>query len=389
MIAKENEKSGKKYLLCAILIVGLCMRPSLTGIGSLLRLIKPDMGLSDTAAGMLTTIPMLAFAAFSPVAGVLNRKLGTYVTLITGLSLIVLGIVVRSYLGLTGLIAGTLLIGIGISFGNVLMPAIIKKEFKEKYGIVTALNSAALAISSGIASGINYPLASSGLGWRNMLCLWAVPVVISIVAWLPVRYVNIDTKRAGKSRRLLKNGTAWSVTLFLGIVALLFYSFMSWLSSIFQDKGLDAETAGYYVSAFQMTGIISSFVVPALAGKSRDQRKTTFAVLGIFFVGILLLIFASSPAVLMVGALMSGFACNGCFALSMAFIGFRAANGEDAAELSSMSQSVGYLIAAVGPMGMGFVYSAFGSWNVNLWIIAALIAALFIISNKCARDETV
>lgn len=187
----------------------------------------------------------------------------------------------------------------------------------------------------------------------------------------------------------MKNRTAWSITLFLGISALLFYSCMSWLSTIFQFKGLDAAQAGYYVSTFQLMGMISSFLVPALASKGKDQRKVIFIILGVFLAGIVLLAVSTYPAMLFVSAMLSGFACNGCFALSMLFIGFRSSNGADAARLSSMSQSIGYVIAAVGPLGMGLVYNLCGNWNVNLWILAILIGLMFIVANRSARKGTI
>lgn len=383
-------KKKNTYLLMAILIVGFGLRPSITGLGSLVKLIKPDMGLGDTAAGLLTTIPMIAFALFSPLTAKLNNKMGTGNTLFCGFGLIIIGCVVRSYLGLVGLFAGTLLIGIGISFGNVLMPAIIKTEFPQTFGFVTALNSAALAISSGIASGVNYPLATDmGLGWRNTLCLWAVLVVVCALVWFPVRKVGVETNQPKGSHSLMKNKIAWSVTLFLGLSALLFYSCMSWLSTIFQFKGLDAATAGYYVSAFQLMGILSSFAIPALAAKHEDQRKVTFGILSIFLVGIVMIALTTDPALLLIGAMLAGLACNGCFALSMTFIGFRASNGGDAARLSSMSQGFGYVIAACGPLGMGFIFQQSDDWNVNLWIIAILIVSMMAVSTVCAREGTV
>lgn len=380
----------KNYLLFAIIVVGMCLRPSITGLGSLLRLIKPDMGLSDTMSGLLTTIPMITFAVVSPFVNKVNGKIGTALTLIGGFVLIAVGIVVRSFGGILGLYLGTVMIGSGIACGNVLMPAIIKSSFPQKYGLVTALNSTGLAISSALASGFNYPLATEvGLGWRLTMCIYAGIALIAILVWLPVREVSIHAGSAGSSKRLLKSKVAWSVTLFLGIEALVFYSCSAWLSTIFQFKGLDATTAGYYVSCFQLMGIPSSFLVPTLAGMKKDQRVLTFSLLGIFLGGIVLLAVTDAPAVLMIAALMAGFGCNGGFALSMAFIGFRTSNGTDAIQLSGMSQSLGYVIAAFGPMGMGLINDVLQNWNYNLWLIAALLVVLMLVSTRCAREGTV
>ncbi|MCD7833452.1 MAG: MFS transporter [Lachnospiraceae bacterium] len=386
---KMDKKKTK--VLIAIIIVGFCLRPSITGLGSVLKLLKADLALSDTASGLLTTLPMITFAAISPLVGRLNNRIGTSPTLSLGFVLIAVGVIIRSFGGLVGLYAGTVLIGSGIACGNVLVPAIIKSEFPEKYGFVTALNSTGLAVSSAIASGINYPLADRvGLGWQKTLCIYAVVALVAIAVWFTARSVSIKTSQASEGgTNLWKSPIAWSVTLFLGIEALVFYSCSAWLSTIFQFKGLDATTAGYYVSCFSLTGIPASFIIPTIAGRTRDQRKVTFTLIGIFLAGIILMALTENPALLLAAALLAGFGCNGGFAMSMAFIGFRTSSGDDAIRLSGMSQSVGYLIAAFGPIGMGMVNDVLGSWNLNLWLVAVLLVCLLIVSNWCARDGTV
>lgn len=380
----------KKYLLFAIIVVGMCLRPSITGLGSLLKLIKPDLGLSDAVSGLLTTIPLIAFAVVSPLVGSVNKKLGTAGTLSGGFLLIALGVMIRSFGGIVGLYLGTVLIGCGIAFGNVLMPAVIKSCFPLKYGLVTALNSTGLALSSAIASGINYPLAvQGGLGWKASMCIYAVLALVAIAVWFPVRDVSVQPAENSGSRRLFKSKIAWSVTLFLGIEALVFYSCSSWLSTIFQAKGLDAVTAGYYVSCFQLMGIPASFMVPTLAGWKKDQRTLTYSVISIFLAGIVLIALTENAALLLVAALLAGFGCNGGFALSMAFIGFRTSNGSDAILLSGMSQSVGYVIAAFGPIGMGLVNDLLHNWNYNLWLVAVLLVILLLVSTKCAAEGVV
>ncbi|MBD5551118.1 MAG: MFS transporter [Lachnospiraceae bacterium] len=385
------KKYKKNYLLIAIIIVGICLRPSITGIGSLMKLIKPDLMLSDTACGMLTTIPLLTFAVISPMVKACNTRIGTGRTLIMGFLLIAFGTLIRSFCGLSGLYLGTVLIGSGIACGNVLMPAIIKNEFAEKYGFVTALNCVGLAVSSAIASGVNYPLADNiGLGWQFTLCIYAAVSIVAIAVWFPVRAVSINTRKVeGNYFDIMKDKTAWAVTLFLGIEALAFYSCSAWLSTIFQSKGLDAVTAGYYVSCFQLTGIPASFLMPALAGRYKDQRKLTCCVVGAFLMGIVMMACTEAPSVLFLAALIGGFGCNGGFALSMAFIGFRTDNGTDAMLLSGMSQSIGYVIAAFGPTGLGIVHDWLGDWNASLWIVAALLVILLAVGMQSAKDKTI
>lgn len=385
------KKRHNLYITFAIIVIGMCLRPSITGLGSVLRLVKTELALSDTASGMLTTIPLLTFAVVSPLVRRSNSKFGTANSITIAFLLIACGTWIRSYLGIIGLFVGTVMIGSGIAFGNVLLPAIIKKEFPLKYGFMTALNSVGLAVSSAIASGVNYPLSVEyGLGWKKTLCIYAIAAIVAILVWRPVSYVNIDSSQGdSKGNRMIKNPIAWSVTAFLGIEALAFYSCSAWLSTIFQAKGIDATTAGFYVSAFQLTGIPASFIIPTVAGMKKDQRTVAFSIIGAFLAGIVLMAVTDNPGVLMASALLAGFGCNGGFALSMAFIGFRTDNAADAMQLSGMSQSLGYVVAALGPIGMGWLHERLGSWNLNLWCLAGLLVILLGVSAVCAKDTVI
>lgn len=167
------------------------------------------------------------------------------------------------------------------------------------------------------------------MGWRGALCVWAgAAFIAAVIRCIGAREVQIKTRRAaGFSRELLRNKIAWSVTLFLCLAALLFYSWAFWLSTIFQFKGMSMETAGFYVSAFQMTGIVSTFLVPMPAGLKKDQRPVTFGVISFFLSGIDLMALTTNPTLLLISAFPAGIGCNGGFSLSMAFIEFRARNG--------------------------------------------------------------
>lgn len=391
-VARETPKGRHKnrnkiYTLAAIWVVGFCLRPSLTGIGSVMSLIRETYGISSTVSGMLTTLPLITFALCSSMVNRINNRISTHATILLGFAAIILGVLIRSWLGLSGLFVGTIFLGIGICIGNVLMPAVIKSEFPDHYGIVTSVNSCMLAVSSGIASGINYPNAQK-IGWQSALCLWGLVALVGLAAWLPMKRVQVQGTNAAATS-FLRSRVAWSVTLFLGISSLLFYSCTSWLATIYAAKGLDGTTAGYFVSGFQLTGIVASFLISILASRRKDQRPVTFTAIGIFAAGIFLILIGTSPAVLFVGGLLAGFGCNGSFALSMLFIGLRAKNAEDTAGLSSMSQTYGYLIAAAGPLGMGWLFGLFGDWNINLVLILILLAALAFVSNTCAKEGTV
>lgn len=148
-------------------------------------MIQEELGLSSAAAGIITTLPLVAFAVMSPFAGKIGIKIGAGKAMLLGLAAIGAGVAIRSYFGAFGLFAGTVVIGLGIAFGNVLIPAVIKSEYPEKVGTVTGIFTTAMVIFAGISSGISVPLAkNTGLGWKKSLLVWLILAAVTIAIWL-------------------------------------------------------------------------------------------------------------------------------------------------------------------------------------------------------------
>ncbi len=247
-----REKKSERWLLIAIVLIACNLRAAITGVGSLVGMIQRDLSLSSTVSGLITTIPLLAFAAVSPLASGLAQKRGLGKTLFAGFVVLAAGILVRSYLGTAGLFLGTVLVGGGIAVGNVLIPALIKGRFPQRVGSLTSLYTTAMAVFSGVAAGVSVPLANQ-VGWRNTLAIWVVLAVLALIVWFPQRGVVLEHKaQQGQHKPLLKSGTAWWVSVYMGVQSLLFYSFVAWLPTILQAKGLSAETAGYFFSVYQL-----------------------------------------------------------------------------------------------------------------------------------------
>ena len=113
-------------MMLSIILAAFCLRIIITGVGPLLPEITANLGLTGRSSGLLTTLPLLAFAVVSPLAGKIGRRQGEGKTILIGLCLILLGTVLRSTLGVPGLFLGTAIVGIGTALGNVLLPAVVK-----------------------------------------------------------------------------------------------------------------------------------------------------------------------------------------------------------------------------------------------------------------------
>lgn len=371
------QKNKKLFLMAAIAIIALNLRPSISGIGPLISEIRLDTGLSNTLLGMLTTLPVLAFGIFSVLTPLFTRRLGTEGTMAFALVILTAGILLRVIPDLFALYLGTLILGIGIALGNVLLPGIVKKKFPKKFGLVTGIYSSMLGIGAAIAAGISVPLSeNAGLGWRWSLGAWAILSFIAFLAWFPQLSENIPAvaRRNLRSsiKELGKSRIAWMVAIFVGLQSLTFYTIIAWLPEILQERGMNASTAGWMLAMVQGTGVIGTFVFPAWASNRQRQRLPVVILVLIEMVSLAGLMI---PTLYLTPLLVSilGFSLGGSFGMALLFIGMRTRGTDSANELSGMAQSVGYTLAATGPALFGGIYDLSQNWLIPL-IFLFLIA---------------
>ncbi|MED1440048.1 MFS transporter [Aeribacillus composti] len=168
-VRAEKEISIKKMLLIVgIIFAAFNLRPAITSVGPLIGYIREDLGISNGVAGLLTTIPLIVFAVLSPLAPKFASRYGNETAIFAGLVVLLAGMIIRTFGAMIGLLLGTVLIGVGIAIGNVLLPGIVKERFPDKIGLMTSVYSTAMGMLAGIASGLAIPL-SEGLkfGWKN------------------------------------------------------------------------------------------------------------------------------------------------------------------------------------------------------------------------------
>lgn len=373
------EKKRKFILLIAIILISINLRPAITALGPLVPEIRLDTGLSNSAIGLLTTLPVLAFGVFSVFTPLLTRKIGTEGTMAFALLLISGGIFLRVHPAIMALFSGTILLGIGIALGNVLMPGIIKKTFPGRIGLLTGLYSAMFGVGASIASGVSVPMSETlGLGWRWSLGAWGFLALFALVCWLPQMRTNLPvTLRKGFRESLRQLGSsrlAWFVSLFMGVQSLTFYTLIAWLPELLTERGLTASEAGWLLALMQAVGIVSTLIIPAWASRLKSQH---FPVLLLVLIEAAALGGLAFPRLTLVGLWVSmmGFALGGSFGLALLLIILRSRDSTSANELSGMSQSVGYTLAATGPVIFGAFFDLFNNWLLPLgflFIVALL-----------------
>ncbi|USG63935.1 MFS transporter [Brevibacillus ruminantium] len=384
---------GKLWLLVfGILLLAANLRAPLTAVGPIVGQIRDETGITNTIAGMLTTLPLLAFALLSPVAPKISRRYGVEKTLFFSTFLLFVGVLIRAFHSVWTLFIGTALLGFAIALGNVLIPSLIKRDFPQRVGVMTGMYSMSMNLWAAIASGVSIPISqSTPLGWRGSLMCWAALALLALIIWFPQlknKQHGTTAANAGakgiKSGYLWKSPLAWKVTMFMGLQSLVFYVGIAWVPQILQST-VSASASGWLLFLMQIFSVPASFLAPVLAGRSSDQRGLVIATCGLLFLGYAGLLTGSS-LLLPLCMIFIGIAVGSAFSLAVMFFALRTRSMNDAAELSGMSQSIGYLLAAFGPTLFGFMYDLTQGWTIPILMVLVVSLCLLFVGLQTGRN---
>ena len=379
-------RSGQALLVWGLLVAAANLRAGLTGVGPLLDQIQADLGLAPAVLGLLSTLPLLIFAALSPTVPRLAARHGDERLLGVALVVLTLGIAVRWVPTAITLFAGTVLIGAGIAVGNVLLPSIIKRDFPTKVGLLTSAYATVMGGVAAVASGVAVPISEIAPGgWSTALGCWALAALVAVLLWIPQMRMRPAAARPGASMPGLpwSSGLAWAVTAFMGLQSFGFYVVVTWMPQVFQDTGIAPATAGWLLFLFQAVAVLASLAVPGTLRWARDQRGLATICSAILFIGYLGLLV--EPGLAALWSVVLGLGGGACLVLALAFLGMRAADPAGAASLSAMAQSIGYLLAAVGPVVFGLLHTDGSSWRASLTLMCVVAAAQVAVSLVAGR----
>lgn len=377
----SSANGNKLLLIVGILFIAATLRVTFTGIAPLLDAIRTEYQLTTAQTGLLTTLPLLAFGLVSPLAAGVARRFGIERSLLLAMVIICLGIGLRSLPSAAWLYIGTALIGCGIALGNVLLPGLIKRDFSGHVARMTGAYSITMGAAAAAGSAMVVPLALAGFGWRGALLLLMVFPLLALLLWLPQARRQATTPMTGSdaahNRGIWRSALAWQVTLFLGINSLVYYVIVGWLPAILQSMGYSEAQAGSLHGLLQLATAAPGLVIPLVLHRLKDQRGIAVLVALMCVVSTLGLWLLPGQAV--IWTLIFGFGSGATMILGLTFIGLRASSAHQAAALSGMAQTIGYLLAACGPPLIGKIHDAYGDWHIPLIIVAliAVVMALF------------
>ncbi|MDQ0195705.1 CynX/NimT family MFS transporter [Paenibacillus wynnii] len=391
-IGMSRLRLNRLWLVLGIIVIAAALRAPFTSVGTLIEMIKEDLGLSNTLAGAITTLPLLAFALVSPFASKFASRFGMANVLLIAMLLLAVSILVRSGSGAGLLFIGTAMLGISIAVCNVLLPSLIKGKFPRKIGLMTGIYTVSMNLCAAFAAGISVPLAShTSFGWRGTLAMWFILAALATMLWIPqIRILGISSvsQKSVSSKNIWRSALAWQVSFFMGLQSLLYYVLIAWFSVILGERGMTSSHAGWILSLMQLAQLPFTFFVPLFAGRLKNQRSLVVITFVLFVIGISG-IWLGSSSWMAVWAICIGIAGGFAFGLVMMFFSLRTKTTQEAAELSGMAQSVGYLLAAAGPALFGWLHDLTHSWDLPLILLLGASVMLLLVGLGAGKNRFV
>ncbi|MBP0455806.1 MFS transporter [Kitasatospora sp. RG8] len=385
-------------LLTGILLVALNMRACLAAISPMVGEIQRTFGLSATASGLITTVPVLFQGAGAPLTPRLTRRFGTERVVLGAVLVLGAGVLLRVLPSVAALYAGCVVIGVAIAVLNVSMPGLVKREFPGRAAAMTGVYSTTMLVGATLAAGTSVPLEHVlGGGWQASLGAWSLLALVAAVAWLPQVLRARQEKAAVAApvrpaaarpiEGIWRTPLAWQISLFMGISSLLVYTLVAWMPTILADHGMDRGEAGLVFAFSNLVQVTGAFLVPLMAGRMTSQRTLAVVMAALNALGIAVLLVSPVPGA-WVAATILGVAQGGSLGLGLAFIVLRTDSAAGAAQLGGMSQAVGYLVAAAGPVGAGALHQLTGGWTTPLALMLVLAAVVGVAGWGAGRNRT-
>ena len=429
--AGSAQRAARPSMLIALLgifFVGLNLRPAIISVAFVIPDIRSDLALGATAAGLLTTVPLLAFVLLSMRAPGWGRRFGLARTILAALVILMVGFAIRLVPSATALFIGMAVVGVAITIGNVLLPAFIKARYPDRGGILMGVYTVSLYAGPALASGLTLPIARATGSWRIALLSWGILAVIALPLWLPqigkmklrpgtpaaeVKFTDsgeaggageepADASGAASSAKaappaiamssMLGSPLAWAVSVYFAVLSVLFYTVNAWLPTMFLEQGRGENAGGEMLTVVNLVAIPCALAVSILVHRTRSQVWATS--IGSVGLGVGLAGMYFAPAHLgMAFAVLFGIGHGTATGIAFSLAMLRTRTVAGTAGLGALSQTAGYTCSAIGPVGAGALHDVLSGggvaqpWSVVMAGLVALVVLQFLAGLWAGRDR--
>ena len=372
-------ESARWLIGLALVLTGFTMRVAVTSVGPVLADLRAGLHISDSTAGVITTLPVLCFAAIGSSAPRLAHRFGSHRVVVTSLALAAVGVLSRAFAGnvwLFGVL--TLLALAGGAVANVLMPSLVKQHFPDRIAAMTAAYTTALAVGMTAATALTVPIAHAGGSWRVGIGCWAALSAAAVLPWLATlradRVPSDERTPPIRMARLARSRLAWAITMMFAFQSMQAYISFGWFATFFRHEGMDATGAGLRVALYAGLSIPVSIVIPTLAvTRLRPLIVAITASGALAYLGLMTAPVGGSWLWMCLAGIGAGM-----FPLSLTMLGLRSREPGTTAVLSAFVQTWGYLIAGAGPLLVGLLLDLTANnwtWPFLLLCLALVLSA--------------
>lgn len=375
----------------AVVLVGLNLRAGIASAAALFHDLQAVLGYGPLVAAVLPSIPTLTFAFAGAATAWLVRRIGVERTILLALVILAAGLAVRAVPSVGMLLAGTVAGMCGIALCNVAMPSFIREHYAHRTSLLTGTYTITMSVGATAASALGVPLAlqldSPTLG----LAAWSLLAAVSALVFIPLALGGRPRELPGTATRLsplqvLRTRKGLLITGLFTVQALLAYSLISWLPVILISRGMDPAFAGLLLAGMQLVTIPFTLILLPLSTRPRGLRRAFMLCCLTVMAGLAGL--ALLPASLsMLAVLFLGLGIS-VFPLVLVVISRSGRNAAETTAISTVAQSVGYLVATIGPFGMGLLHGLTGAWGVPLWLLFAVAIAQMVLCLALTTDGT-
>ena len=369
------------------MLLSLNLRPAAVSVGPVLDELRDGLGMGPAGAGLLTSLPVLAFAVFGALAPKAAARLGPHRVTLLALLAVVLGLGGRSVVHHESAFLLLSVVAVaGMAMANVLIPSLVRLHFPDRIGLMTAVYTTSLAVGLTAAFLLTVPVSDAFGSWRYGLGAWAVLAAVAALPW--VALVRHDEALEAPARDvgfgdIARTRLGWAMTWFFGLQSLMAYAVFGWFATLWRDAGFGAGTASALVGIVAGMSIPLSLYLPRAVARPGDQRWVLMLVMGCYPVAYVGLLVAPHALAVLWAAVLG--AALTTFPIVLTYIGLRTRTAGATAALSGWTQSTGYLVGAAGPFGVGVLHDATDGWTVPLLVLLALSVPLFAVGLYAGR----
>jgi CP family cyanate transporter-like MFS transporter len=350
------------------------MRTAVTSVGAVLDDLQSGLHATSGVAGLLTTLPVICFAAIGSLAPRLSHRWGAHQLIVAALVLMTIGLLLRAVVDSIWLfLLFSVLALSGGAISNVLLPSLVKRHFPDRIGRMTAVYTTALAVGTTATAGLTVPIGELGGGWRVGLGSWALLSAVAVLPWLPtIRHdrPDPDAPRGLSANRLVRSRTAWILTIFFAFQSFQAYVAFGWFFKFMHAHGVSSGSAGWMVAVLSALGIPVSMIAPSVAPR---YHRRVIGVLGASYLVAYVGLAVAPVGGAWVWMVFTGIG-SGMFPMALTLIGLRARSAETTAALAAFVQTIGYVVAGSGPLLFGVLYGLTNSWALPLGLLFVALA---------------